>query len=199
MRSQGTDQSTPTSEPRNPICSRFGCLFIGVRCVPCWSKHIGELSASIGGCHHRSLGRRHQTNASGDRRARASIERAAAVFDRKGCANKRLHSQCARCNVEVLGFLCALLSHHDLVRVLMQIASNPLRPGTRVMPYIPGHSPMPFAMQPVVPPEVAFAPPPFAAPAPDWHAPMATQCIVVPSAACGVLLGHHGSVLRELR
>jgi polyribonucleotide nucleotidyltransferase len=87
--------------------------------------------------------------------------------------------------------------HQATMRILQQLRENPLRPGTKSYPYVPGVvSPYPvaFAPQPGYPPYSYGAPLP-----PYGYGGALTQKIGIPSKCAGCVIGMGGAVIRDLR
>lgn len=99
--------------------------------------------------------------------------------------------------------------HQATMRVLQQLRENPLRPGTKSYPYVPGLTPfpsMPFAQQPGFPQQFA----PFGmqqqqfggegfGQAAGAGAVANTQKIAIPTICAGCVIGKGGAVIRDLR
>lgn len=107
--------------------------------------------------------------------------------------------------------------HQATMRVLAQLRENPLRPGTKSYPYVPGVSPFspvaqpgsfgppqgygqqqfnPYGMQPQ---QAAYGADPYAAMGGAGAAAANTQKIAIPTICAGCVIGKGGAVIRDLR
>jgi predicted RNA-binding protein YlqC (UPF0109 family) len=87
--------------------------------------------------------------------------------------------------------------HDAMIRMVRQLAANPLKPGTKSYPYNPGSFPSTFQPMSFAPSVMPIYPPSLATGGPSTVT--STQKIAIPTVCAGCVIGKGGSVIRDLR